>query len=153
MVHVAARRAAYRSLVPAAALGTDTIARRTAQWEQRLADPRSRCWLLSSGTELAGFVHSAPADDPDLGDDSVEVKALYLLDHVVGRGWGRLTLTHALRESAEAGYREVVLWCAVKNGRAVRFYQAAGFRTDDRALEAPLGETGLTKRRLRRDLP
>lgn len=148
-VHVRSRACAYRELVPASIMARDTIERRVAQWTKRLSDAEGRLWLASRGSDVIGFAYTAPARDDELDAACGEVRALYLLEDWTGRGLGRTLLAHALEELWGRGCPEVVLWCAEENGRALRFYQRMGFTLDPRVSGSALGDTGLTKRRLR----
>ena len=151
-VHVQARRAAYRDLVPAAILAAERVEDREVRWLSRLADREGRCWLLGDRAGLFGFAYTAPTMDDGLGADCAELYSIYLLGDRVGRGFGRLLTTHALDDLGARGFAEVVLWYAEKNLRAARFYAAAGFVADPRVGPTPLRNTGLLRRRLRREL-
>lgn len=151
-VHVRARRSAYRALVPASILAAEDVAEREVRWQKRLADPVGRCWLLTDESGLFGFAYTAPTQDDDLSREVAELYALYLLGERVGAGFGRHLVTHALDDLRARSFPEVVLWCAVENSRALRFYRSAGFELDARVDGEPLGDTGLTKRRLRQAL-
>ena len=147
-----ARRGAYRQLLSAAQLAHESVDDRERRWTERLSDGEGRCWLLSDDSGLFGFAYTAPARDEDLGSDTAELVALYLLPDRVGRGFGRWATRRALDDLEKRGFVEVVLWVAAENARAVRFYAAAGFETDGRSPPLPFGETGLTRVRLRRSL-
>lgn len=148
-VHVRARRAAYRGLIPEEVLAREDVDARERQWLHRLSTPQGRCWLLDAESGLRGFAYTAPASDPDLGPWIVRLYAVYLLEEWTGSGLGRHLMTHALDDLAVRGFTEVVLWYAEENERAGRFYRAAGFEVDPRVARAPFKDTGLHQRRLR----
>lgn len=145
-----ARRAAYRDLIAAPLLAAENVEDRQSRWTRRLSDAEGHCWLLSDGTGLLGFTYTARPADAGLGPDCAELFALYLVPESIGRGFGRLLTTHALADLERRGFAEVVLWFAEENLVAARFYRAAGFEPDPRVRAVPFGETGLSKRRLRR---
>jgi ribosomal protein S18 acetylase RimI-like enzyme len=151
-VHVRARRAAYRNLMSPGLLAAESVDDREGRWVRRISDRDARCWLASDENGLVGFAHTARASDPDLGPDDAELCALYLLPEWTGRGLGRFLTAVALHDLGARGFTAVVLWVAVENAPAARFYEFAGFEPDPRANVVPFGDTGLTKRRLRRSL-
>lgn len=151
-IHVRARRAAYRDLIPAPQLAAENVESRRVRWMRRLSDPEGRCWLLIEGTDLLGFAYTARTADEGLGRDCAELFALYLVPEGTGRGLGRLLTGHALGDLESRGFAEVVLWFAEENLVAARFYETAGFEPDPRVPTVPFGDTGLSKRRLRRVL-
>ena len=108
--------------------------------------------MLEDGAGLFGFAYTAPTMDEDLEADRAELYALYLLEHRVGLGFGRHLLAHAVDDLRRRGYPEVVLWYAVENVPAGRFYAAAGFEIDPRIERMAFGDTGLTRCRLRQVL-
>ena len=151
-VHVAARRAAYRGLIPGAQLAAESVEERTGRWTDRLSDRQGRCWLMTDPWGLLGFAYTAPSRNEGLAPATAELFSIYLLPSATGRGLGRLLTEHALEDLKERGFSEVVLWYAQENVVAGRFYAAAGFVPDERVATIPFGDTGLTKRRLRRPL-
>jgi len=152
ITHAAARRGAYRGLVPDADLAAESIEQRTTRWERRLADEEARCWLLKEGPSIDGFASTGPARDDGVGPRTAELMALYLLPQFVGHGFGRRLSDHALADLATRGYEAVILWVAQDNDRAVRFYRAAGFEPDERVAPGVLKNTDLSTMRMIRRL-
>ena len=151
-VHVAARTAAYRDLLPPDALASEDVEARRVLWVRRLGNADGRCWVIEEPAGPFGFAFTSPARDEDVGPQCAELIALYLAPEHHARGHGRRLVDHALDDLARRGFDEVVLWVADENVAATGFYAKIGFVVDTRQPVLPFGDTGLNKRRLRRQL-
>jgi ribosomal protein S18 acetylase RimI-like enzyme len=128
-VQVAAWRAAYRGIMPAAFLaGLDPAA--VARWRRALP-PTVRTLLAVEGDVVVGFATFGPAGS---GGGAGQVFALYVHPDRWGCGHGRALLTAALGELR--GHAEVHVWVAEENHPARRFYERMGLAADgERAVE------------------
>jgi GNAT superfamily N-acetyltransferase len=118
-VQVAAWRAAYRGIMPAAFLaGLDPAA--VARWRRALP-PTVRTLLAVEGDVVVGFATFGPAGS---GGGAGQVFALYVHPDRWGCGHGRALLTAALGELR--GHAEVHVWVAEENHPARRFYERMG---------------------------
>ena len=61
------------------------------------------------------------------GSGACEIKRLYLLPALRGRGHGRALLEHALARAKAAGYREAIAWSDVRLETAHAVYDHLGF--------------------------
>ncbi len=128
-IHVEGWRFAYAGRVPAEHLGVTAIARRTAQWEQILADvdptrlDASYRVVRDAHGAAAGFCVVGPVRDSDAPAD-LELWSLYLRTDLHG--------TDAARAMAEdlLDSRPAFVWVADPNPRAQAFYAKLGFRPD-----------------------
>lgn len=59
--------------------------------------------------------------------DTCELRKMYMLPHMRGRGLGRQLLEYALGKAAELGYRRVTLETASPLKEAIALYQKYGF--------------------------
>ncbi|WP_411074424.1 GNAT family N-acetyltransferase [Streptomyces sp. cmx-4-7] len=83
---------------------------------------------------------------------TAELAALYALPEVWGTGIGRALLSVTTGALVTAGFRSAALWVFAGNGRARRFYEAAGWRADGGAAREETGGWILEELRYRRDL-
>jgi ribosomal protein S18 acetylase RimI-like enzyme len=77
-----------------------------------------------------GFAETGPCRDADGPPGAAELSTLYLEQAAAGRGIGRRLLAHAMADLRRRGYRVATLWVLAGNGRARRFYAAAGWAPD-----------------------
>ncbi len=63
-----------------------------------------------------------------LDSETCELRKMYMLPHLRGRGLGRQLLDHALAKAGELGYRRVTLETASPLKEAIALYQKYGFR-------------------------
>jgi ribosomal protein S18 acetylase RimI-like enzyme len=133
-IHVRSWRAAYRGILPDAQLESLSIAERRRAWEALLREDADR-WLTLVAEHVpgrpCGFCSaSTPSLDPRAGEDVAEIGALYIDPDYFRQGGGSAILTVALRDLAEQGWRETVLWVLPDNRGALTFYDRFGFEIE-----------------------
>lgn len=128
-VHVASWRAAYAGLLPEGVLASRTVEVRTRHWVEWLSDGAPRRILVAERNgAVVGFGAAGPARGG--GPRTAELYSLYLAPEALGEGFGTLLWNALADPLAGDGFREAVLWVADGNERALRFYEARGFRAD-----------------------
>jgi ribosomal protein S18 acetylase RimI-like enzyme len=143
-IHVRGWRAAYRGLVPDAALAALSAERRERGWRDRIAASRAPSVTLVGELDgiVAGFCSViAPTRDDGAPPWTAEVAAIYVEPLRWRGGVGGTLLECALGDLADDGWRRVTLWVLERNDAAVAFYRRFGFEPDgagkeDAALEA-----------------
>ncbi len=98
------------------------------QFVEEMENPASVFFLLEVEGILAGYskVNFVPAQTDLHDNSSLEVARLYLLEEFIGRGLGKVLLTHAINFAKLN--RKKYLWLGVweKNRRAIKFYEKHG---------------------------
>ena len=143
-VQVAGWHATYRGLIPDAELDRHTFEVRAPRWRQILSATGSteRTTVFERDEAVVGFASAGPGrGEPNVG----EIWALYAHPDAWGTGVGRALLGDALAFLAAKGHASVFLWVLRGNARAIRFYEAAGFRLDGGAKV----EDGVSELRMR----
>jgi diamine N-acetyltransferase len=121
--------------------GEDILAHCTRQhspeiYRAWLADPRTHTWIAEMEPRGApvGYLVLAPANLPlpDLEDDDLEIKRIYLLQRVQGTGLGKRLMIEAVNYARAARRSRLLLGVYGRNDRAIGFYERQGFR--------PMGE-------------
>ncbi len=98
--------------------------------------PRSAYWVVESGGQVLGGGGIAPLAG---GADAVcELRKMYFLPALRGRGAGRALIATCLDFAARAGFRQCYLETLTGMDAAQALYAASGFRR----IDAPLGATG-----------
>jgi len=125
-IRVRGWQVAYRHLYPPDEL--DRLPVDASRWRRRIERP-PRGWTIlvaGSGGRLLGFASTGPSrDEPGVG----ELYAIYVDPDAWSQGAGRALLAHAEGRLA-AAYAHATLWVLEQNGRARRFYEAAGWIPD-----------------------
>jgi GNAT superfamily N-acetyltransferase len=86
-------------------------------------------WIAESAGRTVGVTIFGPdSDDPD----HLLIDALYVTEESQRHGVGGHLLETAMGTHPSG---DVVLWCAVENGRARSFYEKRNFRIDGRTLD------------------
>ncbi|OBI11446.1 MULTISPECIES: GNAT family N-acetyltransferase [unclassified Mycobacterium] len=88
-----------------------------------------RMWVAESGGRTLGVAIFGP--DPD-ERGAVQIDALYIADESQRHGIGRRLLDEILSAHPSG---DVILWAAVRNDKARRFYEKNNFRVDGRTLD------------------
>ena len=102
-----------------------------ASYQAYLAQPSTQAWLavVAPGEAPVGYVMLTTPDLPlpDIGDDDVEVKRIYLFARFQGSGGGKLLLDQAVGAAREAGKKRLLLGVNAGNELALSFYYRNGF--------------------------
>jgi GNAT superfamily N-acetyltransferase len=86
-------------------------------------------WIAESGGRTIGVTIFGPDSD---APDRLLIDALYVTEESQRHGVGGHLLATAMSTHPSG---DVVLWCAVENGRARNFYEKRNFRIDGRTLD------------------
>lgn len=82
--------------------------------------------LLELNGRIVGSVGLYPIDD-----SVVELRKMYFLPEIRGRGLGRSTLERMIEKARELGYRKMYLETAMVLKQAVALYRSFGFEPTD----------------------
>jgi ribosomal protein S18 acetylase RimI-like enzyme len=135
LLHVAAWQTAYRGLLPDLFLDSLSVEDATARWEKRLADRTGRVIVSEDSGRVAGFIIYGPSRDAHVDITQVaEVYALYVDPAMWRSGHGRALMEEVMRRVRAQGFGELEVWVLQGNDRAIRFYDALGFRCDGRTM-------------------
>jgi len=152
-IHSVAARAAYAGLVPDDQLDALAPTTREAKWRQAIefADPQVH--VAVQGDEVVGFVGFDRSRDPKTPSTTGEIWALYVKPEHWGKGVG-VALWDAAREGLEEeGCILVTAWVPLRNDRAMRFFELAGFKREMKtAKTTSLGSVKIEEIRLKREV-
>ncbi len=131
-VHVASWRWSYRDDLPAAQLERVSIQDRERMWTEWFASHEPAAGLLVADDDgrVVGFCGFGASRDDGAAADTGEVRTIYLLQKVAGRGIGRELFARANDRLRELGYRRATLWVLETNERSRHFYERAGWSWD-----------------------
>jgi ribosomal protein S18 acetylase RimI-like enzyme len=152
-IHVAGWRFAYRGQMPDDLLASLSVDEREAKWRGwigRPSDPaqRTAVAVLDDG-RVTGFVDSGPERAKEPAAGTAEIYAIYVSPARIGSGVGRALFEWTVGDLRARGFVDVVLWVLDTNGRARRFYEAAGMAADGGTKRATFGAVELTEVRYR----
>ena len=103
---------------------------------QTYAGPRAAYWVVEVDGAVCGGGGIAALEGGD--DDTCELRKMYFLPALRGRGAGRALIGLCLRRACELGFRRCYLETLDGMHEAQKLYRAAGFEP----LCSPLGSTG-----------
>ena len=98
--------------------------------------PRAAFFVVEAEGSLQGCGGMGPLAGG--GEHVCELRKMYFLPELRGRGAGSLLMREILQAARAAGYRQCYLETMPGMAEARRLYERHGFRQ----LEAPLGDTG-----------
>lgn len=130
LVHVRTWQAAYAGLVPADHLARLDVQRRRQMWRESIERGESQVLLARVDGEAAGWASWGPCRDDGAPAGTAELYAIYVLPSHWSRGVGRALWLEVRQRMAAGGDRRACLWVLAGNDRAIRFYEAAGFRAE-----------------------
>jgi GNAT superfamily N-acetyltransferase len=119
-VQVRSAQAGFAHFRPPGALDTLDPALRVPLWRERLP------LVAEAGEGIVGFAHIGLNEVEPVG----EIYRFFVAPERWGEGVGQTLMARVLEQLRETGFRQAVLWVHADNGRARRFYDAAGWRPD-----------------------
>jgi GNAT superfamily N-acetyltransferase len=131
-LHVRSWRAGYQGLVPQPLLDGLDPAARLARWYAILLEtdwPGQGTIVAEDGDELVGFARLCRDRDAQVRTAG-EVAAFHVAPEHWRKGVGRRLMSAALSQLSDAGFDTAILWVLSGNERALRFYEATGWRAD-----------------------
>jgi ribosomal protein S18 acetylase RimI-like enzyme len=152
-VHVASARAAYVDILPEDQLRALAPSTREAKWREAIEFSEPQVHVAVLGEEVVGFVGFDRSRDPKTPSTTGEIWALYVKPEHWGKGVG-VALWDAARDGLEEeGCTLVTAWVPLRNDRALRFYELAGFKREMKTAKTTLlGGTKIEEIRLKRDV-
>jgi GNAT superfamily N-acetyltransferase len=103
--------------------------------------PRSRAWLVKKETRVVGSILIIERDD-----NLAQLRLLFVDRSVRGAGVGRWLVEESVRYSRDAGFRGVYLWTVEGLDRAIRMYEAVGFRRTSESVSEGWGRKSVEVR-------
>jgi GNAT superfamily N-acetyltransferase len=138
-IHVRSWRAAYASILPAEYLNGLSVARRTEVWTRVIEQGKPNLILAVKGSSALGFAAWGASRDADATQSVAEVEACYVDPDHWRTGAGRALFQVLKRAAEEQRFQRVTLWVLEENYLARRFYEAHGFRHEDRKRQLTFG--------------
>ena len=139
---------AYCDFLPADYLESICVAKREADWADRLKSGNSSVLVARMDDLLVGWVSFGHSRDNDAPPRTAEILAFYVSPPYWDKGIGRSLWLACLADLAAAGFDCVTLWVLEDNRRGISFYEAAGFSAEPgRTEEVTIG--GVALRELR----
>jgi ribosomal protein S18 acetylase RimI-like enzyme len=152
-IHVASAQAAYQGLLPDDQLPAPSVEKRQAYWREAIEYSEPQVQVVTKGDEIVGFVGFDRSRDKGTPSTMGEIWSLYVLPAECGQGAGVALWDAANDGLKEEGCTNVSVWVPVRNERAMRFFEHAGFKREMTSLKTvPVGIARLEEIRLKRPL-
>jgi ribosomal protein S18 acetylase RimI-like enzyme len=152
-VHAASAQAAYAGILPDDQLRALAPSTREAKWREAIEFSEPQVHVAVLGDEIVGFVGFDRSRDPKTPSTTGEIWALYVKPEHWDKGVG-VALWDAAREGLEEeGCTVVTIWVPLRNDRAMRFHELAGFKREMKtAKTTALGGVKIEEIRLKREV-
>jgi ribosomal protein S18 acetylase RimI-like enzyme len=152
-IHVASAQAAYQGLLPDEQLAAPSVEKRQALWREAIEYSEPQVQVICKDDEIVGFVGFDRSRDKGTPSTMGEIWSLYVLPAEWGQGAGVALWDAAHDGLKEEGCTNVSAWVPVRNERAMRFFEHAGFKREMTSLKTvPVGTARLEEIRLKRAL-
>lgn len=153
-IHVLSWQHAYRGILPQDFLESLSVEKREAVWREQISRGSPDLLVAKSQNQLGGFVCFGASRDEGAPAGTAEIMAIYLAPAMLSTGLGRRLWLSALDRMIDRGFTSVTLWVLVRNDRAIRFYEAAGFSADPASRKHfSLGGAVVEEIRYAREIP
>jgi len=134
-VHVLAWQYAYKEILPAAILNSQSVLKRADFWSSYISDSSNWPVFVLEGKQVEGFASVIPARGDDVDPKQVsELAAIYISEKASGQQLGMQLLSSCLAESRSRERDSMILWVLEKNEKALRFYKKHGFSADGESI-------------------
>jgi ribosomal protein S18 acetylase RimI-like enzyme len=152
-LHVNTWQVAYAGLVPDDYLKAMSVEKQQALWREAIQYSEPQVVVALDGNAIVGFAGYDRSRDPKTKPTNGEIWAMYAAPDYWDEGVG-LALWDACREGLlDEGCLDVSLWVLIRNERAMRFYDLAGFKREmNTAKTVPMGSGKVEEIRLKRSL-
>lgn len=152
-IHVSAWQAAYQGLVPDEHLRGLSVEKRQSFWREAIEQFEPQVQVAVDEGKVVGFVAFDRSRDKGTPSTTGEIWAIYVNPAHWSRGVG-LALWDAARDALEEeGCTKVTVWLPVRNERAMRFHELAGFKREmTTAKTTEIGGARLEEIRLSRPI-
>ncbi len=152
-IHAAAARAAYEGILPDEQLRALAPATREAKWREAIEFSEPQVQVAVLGNEVVGFVGYDRSRDPKTPSTAGEIWAIYVLPAHWDKDVG-VALWDAARDGLEEeGCTSVTIWVPLRNERAMRFHELAGFKRQmTTAKTTAIGDIKIEEIRLKRSI-
>lgn len=152
-VHAASARAAYAGILPEDELKALAPSTREAKWREAIEFAEPQVQVATLDGEIVGFVGYDRSRDAKTPSTTGEIWSIYVLPAHWGKGVG-VALWDAARDGLEdEGCTTVTVWVPLRNDRALRFHELAGFKRQmNTAKTTSLGSVKIEEVRLKRNV-
>jgi ribosomal protein S18 acetylase RimI-like enzyme len=129
-IHTAAWQVAYRGVLPDETLATLSVARRQGFWREAIDLGEPQVMVAVEAERVVGFVAFDRSRDKGTPPTTGEIWAIAAAPELWSTGVG-LALWDGARDGLEEeGCTKVTLWLPLRNERALRFFELAGFKRE-----------------------
>lgn len=152
-IHAAAWQAAFAGLLPPEQLQAMSVDKRQAFWREAIDMGEPQLLVATDEARVVGFVGFDRSRDKGTPPTTGEIWALGAASALWSTGIG-LALWDAARDGLqEEGCTKVTVWLPLRNERALRFFELAGFRREiNTAKTIDMGGVKVEEIRLQRKL-
>jgi len=152
-IHTIAAQAVYKGLVPDDQLKTLSVEKRQAYWREAIEYCEPQVQVAVEDEKIVGFVGFDRSRDEKSRPTTGEIWAIYAAPTHWSKGVG-LALWDAARDGLqEEGCTNVTAWVPLRNERALRFHEMAGFKREmSTAKTAVVGGVKIEEVRLKRPI-
>ena len=152
-VHALAAKAAYEGLVPEEQLRALAPTTREAKWREAIEFSEPQVQVVEHDGEVVGFVGFDRSRDAKTPSTTGEIWAIYVKPEHWDKGVGVMLWDAAREGLEEEGCTNVTVWVPIRNERALRFHELAGFKREMKtAKTSQLGTVKIEEIRLKRSV-
>ena len=152
-IHVTAALAACKGALPDDPINTASVEKRLAYGREAIEYSEPQVQVVCLGEEVVGFVGFDRSRDKGTPSTTGEIWALYVLPAHWDQGAGVALWDAANDGLKEEGCTRVTVWVPLRNARALRFVELAGFKREMTSLKTvALGTQKIEEIRLKRSV-
>ena len=152
-VHSLSAQAAYAGILPEDQLRSLAPSTRESKWREAIEFAEPQVQVAELDGQIVGFVGYDRSRDAKTPSTTGEIWSLYIKPEHWGKGVGVMLWDAARDGLEEEGCTLVTIWVPLRNDRAMRFIELAGFKREMKtAKTTSLGSVKIEEIRLKRDV-
>ena len=152
-VHASVTQAIYRDVLSIDKLSGPSMDERQSYWREAIEYSEPQVQVAIEGEAMVGFVGFDRSRDKGTPSTTGEISALCVMPEQWQHGVGTALWDAANDGLKEEGCTKVTVWVALRDERALRFFEHAGFKREMNTIRTvSIGVAKIEEIRLRRDL-
>jgi GNAT superfamily N-acetyltransferase len=128
LVHVESWKTTYKGIISESFLTNLSIEGRIKNWKwtfNNLNQDEFIYVIEDNLNQIVGFINGGKSRESELDDYTAELYAIYLLQEVQGKGYGRQLFNILIEALKEKEYNKLMLW-VLENNPSINFYKKLG---------------------------
>jgi len=138
-IHARSWSAAYKGIIPRRFI-RKTNRTRPELWNRIVTEDNDKHYIILCDGKTVGIMSVGPPKDDDVGDDTYELRGIYLYPDYYRQGIGTFATEYAFNIARNLGKTKMTVWVFAENTNSIDFYTKRGFTADGKTDSRKYGK-------------